>query len=824
MCATRVQKALPPNRCKVAAILQARLESAVSRAIARCWRVEKSFSAKGRGIASSRFVRSEESCTLTCVRRMRTSLSIAMTLLLVSGGWAQDQPGATVNLAGQIDIPRLVDLSSQRLKLNVEYDANALKAAGLITLRLDAGLSDDELWMLTNRVLVAHGFVTVRVSGKAAFAIVKLADAPNVAGVTTTVPGELVPGYRTTVVRAKHRSAKELTEVVARVLSKPGGTVVALREGAENGLIQISDVATRVDQAVALVEQIDVATVQSRVEEIPVRNFTAQQLATAVAQVNEKREQVSGQKIPGEVIPSTDGSSVLLICDPARSEYWKSLVTQLDRRERTETVTYSPKSFPARDVAKLVEEALRSGVVDDRWRLFVDELTGSLIITATPTQHEQIKAMVDRLDTTLTGSKRPVRSFVIRNRPVKEIQATLEQLVQSGVLASEPSPNEAGSGVSAPAGASPWPPKGSLSTPSSNTTRTASSSSPPSSQIMSPTAAEQMLGSRSAGGYLPGSAPKSASSDLSISSDEGTNTLIVMGEPRLLAQIDSLLQTLDIRQPQVMLEVLILSLSESQTLDLGVELEKLSGGETRTRVSSLFGLSTRDSVGNVSAGSGLGLTGVVLDPGDFSVVLRALQTLNNGRSLSMPRLLVTNNQQATLDSILEQPYASTNASNTVTTTSFGGSKPAGTQLTLKPQITGGAGGGEGDHLLLDYNVSLSAFVGAAANSSLPPPRQENKLQSVASLPDGHTVVVGGIELTTDGKATNQVPGLGSIPVIGELFKSRSNNSSRSRFYVFIRANILRARGFEDLRYLGEVAASQVGIDDGWPVVEARVIR
>lgn len=294
-----------------------------------------------------------------------------------------------------------------------------------------------------------------------------------------------------------------------------------------------------------------------------------------------------------------------------------------------------------------------------------------------------------------------------------------------------------------------------------------------------------------------------------------------MGEPRLLAQIESLLYSLDVRQPQVMLEVLIISLSESQTLDLGVELERLSSGDTSTRIASLFGLSTRGPNGTVDAGNGMGFTGVVLNPGDFSVVLKALKTLNNGRSLSMPRLLISNNQQGTLDSVLEQPFASTNASNTVTTTSFGGVKPAGTQITLKPQI---AGGGEGDHLLLDYSVSLSAFVGAAANSSLPPPRQENKLQSTASLPDGHTVVVGGIELSTDGKATNQIPGLGAIPVLGEVFKSRSNNSSRSRFYVFIRANILRARGFEDLKYVSQTTAQGVGVDDGWPVVEPLVIK
>ena len=65
---------------------------------------------------------------------------------------------------------------------------------------------------------------------------------------------------------------------------------------------------------------------------------------------------------------------------------------------------------------------------------------------------------------------------------------------------------------------------------------------------------------------------------------------------------------------------------------------------------------------------------MVLSPGDFSVVLKALQTLNKGRTLSLPKVLVNNNQQATLDSVLQQPFVSVNASNTVATTSFGGSK------------------------------------------------------------------------------------------------------------------------------------------------------
>jgi len=268
-----------------------------------------------------------------------------------------------------------------------------------------------------------------------------------------------------------------------------------------------------------------------------------------------------------------------------------------------------------------------------------------------------------------------------------------------------------------------------------------------------------------------------------------------------------------------MLEVLILSLSESQTLDLGVELEQLQvSGDVRTRLSSLFGLGTRGPGGDRTAGDGAGFTGVVLSPGDFSIVLRALQTINQGRSFSMPQVLVANNQVGTLDSILEVPFASTNASSTVATTSLGGVRPAGTQVTIKPQIA------SGDHLNLDYSVSLSAFVGAAASPNLPPPRQQNSINSTATIPDGYTVALGGIELTSDAKATNQVPLLGQIPILGEAFKNRSKNASRSRFYVFIRANVLRQNNFEDLKYISDQGVAAAGIDDGWPVLEPRVIR
>lgn len=184
----------------------------------------------------------------------------------------------------------------------------------------------------------------------------------------------------------------------------------------------------------------------------------------------------------------------------------------------------------------------------------------------------------------------------------------------------------------------------------------------------------------------------------------------------------------------------------------------------------------------------------------------------------MPKLLVGNNQQASLDSVVQQPYASVNASNTVSTTSFGGTQDAGTTVTIKPQIA------EGDHLVLDYSVSLSAFLGSASQATLPPARQQNRVSSAATIPDGHTVVVGGIDLENDSKTVSQIPFIGSVPIIGEAFKNRSKTGNRTRFYVFIRANILRGSGFEDLKYISTQEVTEAGLDPGWPTSTPRVIR
>ncbi len=752
-------------------------------------------------------------CNLRLLPRLAADAVVATIILVGHGAGPRclaSEPQQTAGpprtqLQGEVDLARLVDLCAQRLDLTVEYDASVLK--GKVTLRLTESLTDAELWDLTNRVLGLRGFTTVRLrgaDGREMLSVVRLADAAGLAELADLDGGAAAPsGFTAVVVPVEHQPVKETSEALKAVLSRTGSTVAPL---GNSNLLLIADLRPRVEQALELLKSIDVPGAASVVERVELAHLPATRLAAILTSITAARDLVEGRTTQGRVVAEPGDRAVVLIAPPSEAEQWRSLIERFDQVPPVETRTYSPRYFGLDEVATLVEQVVRpTSAPGDQWRLVRDELTGSIILTATAIQHEEVRSLVDRLNAIPAEARRPLRTFQVRNRPVGEVIEVLERLLASGVLAEaaevpslpngEPPVLPSSDQPTAPR-LVPGSPQNPVSTPSTDTSSTRS---------------QQAREGRD-------SATGEERQGLTLTADETTSTIIAMGEPRLLDQVRRLIDELDVRQPQVMVEILIVSLTESQTLDLGVELEKIEvSGDVRISLSSLFGLSTVTdgvrSVGNARGGSAL-----VLSPGDFSVVVRALETINDGRSLNVPRVLVNNNQEASLNSVLQQPFVSINAFDTIATTSFGGTQDAGTVVTVKPQIA------QGDHLIVDYSVTLSSFVGESADPSLPPPRQENRLQSVATIPDGYVVALGGIEVTSQSKGVSQVPGLASIPIVGELFKNRSRTENRSRFYIFIRPSVLRRLDFEDLRYLSEAPIDATGIDDGWPKVEPRVIR
>ncbi|MEM9374565.1 MAG: hypothetical protein AAGA55_13060, partial [Planctomycetota bacterium] len=244
---------------------------------------------------------------------------------------------------------------------------------------------------------------------------------------------------------------------------------------------------------------------------------------------------------------------------------------------------------------------------------------------------------------------------------------------------------------------------------------------------------------------------------------------------------------------------------------------QISSSGTLVGLGSLFGISSVGPGSTAAEVSGTGATAVILDPGDFSAVIRALDTVSDGRSVNTVRTLVNNNESATLSNTVNEPYSDVVFDDGDSITGFGGSESAGTNVSVSPQIAAGG------FLVLEYDVSLSAFLGESS-PGLPPPSQSTSISSVATIPDGHSIVVGGLELINQSDSASKTPLLGDLPVLGGLFRNDSESSSRTRFYLFIRASIMRNQGFERLRYLSDVQAEQAKVDTGWPTVEPVIIR
>jgi len=526
--------------------------------------------------------------------------------------------------------------------------------------------------------------------------------------------------------------------------------------------------------------------------EIAVEQANPVDLVALIERITTTKKAVFGEKPAGTVLANPEGRSVLLIAPAIEMDVWRDLVRRFDRVEPTQTVNYFPRRFGVRETASLVEQIVPVGSDRKGWRVVADELTGALVVTASASQHAAIEDLFQRLESTSEGPRRPIRSFPVKNRGVEELKDLLQAMLDKGALEGLPDVQNAPTGevvdrvpVDAKA-----------------------------EQVQGPTGPIPAL-------YKPASlSTKGLGDEVILTADKATNRLIAMGNARVLEQLGTLIAELDVRHPQVLIEALVVILTDDQTRSLGIELQKMGvNGEVQWRLASLFGLGSPDPAGfTLPPPGGTGGSGIVLNPGDYSAAIRALETINQGRSLTIPKVLVNNNQKASLNSVLQTPYSSTNASTTVATTSFGGTFDAGTQITVTPQIT------EGDQLLLDYSISLSSFVGASTDPNLPPPRQENKLQSIVSVPDGYTVVVGGLELKSESNASTRVPWLGQIPLLGALFANQSKTESKAHFFVFLRTSVMRSSTFEDLRFATKADLTAAKVDDGWPKLEPRLIR
>jgi general secretion pathway protein D len=312
----------------------------------------------------------------------------------------------------------------------------------------------------------------------------------------------------------------------------------------------------------------------------------------------------------------------------------------------------------------------------------------------------------------------------------------------------------------------------------------------------------------------PGGAPAAgagpaaaADRNTTIWADKQTNALVITAQPKMMRQVMAVVDKLDIRRAQVLVEAILVEIQGVKAAELGVNWAIGNLDSDSTVPIGTF----NQQVGNASIGSiaaaiqdpdslatsGLP-TGLTLGAGRFpdsgttiALILRALRGDTNTNILQTPSIITLNNEEAEIKVAQEVPFLTGSFSNT-----GGGNngsvnpfqtiqrEEVGTILKITPQIN------EGDVVKLKIEQEDSN-VAQGVQGAVDLVTNKRTFTTTVLVDNGGIIVLGGLITDVARESENRVPILGSIPLIGELFKTRSGNKEKRNLMVFIRPTILR---------------------------------
>ena len=282
---------------------------------------------------------------------------------------------------------------------------------------------------------------------------------------------------------------------------------------------------------------------------------------------------------------------------------------------------------------------------------------------------------------------------------------------------------------------------------------------------------------------------------IQVTEEKTTRSIIVRGKEKDLDVVDKLMKEIDIRTKQVLIEAFIVEANSDFERALGTRLGgyylrggnnvggisgSSSGSADGTDLNNVANIgSATDSVTNFAATGATSGIGILRRTGSgvLKAEITALESMGLGKTISNPKVFTLDNQSATVTQGEEIPYQTT--AEGTTSTSF---KEAALKLEVTPSIIGDG------NVLLNIKVNNDT-PNRAAESDEPP---INKMEIVTKLlvADGDIVVIGGIKKNVIAQSKSQTPGIGNMPVIGNLFKGKSNSDNLDELLVFIAPRIL----------------------------------
>ncbi len=419
----------------------------------------------------------------------------------------------------------------------------------------------------------------------------------------------------------------------------------------------------------------------------------------------------------------------------------------------------TPASTPASPSGEGSNVADDSAILQEP-QVSVLDATNSLLINATEFQHEQMARVIQRVDAQIKQEAIPYEIYFLENQDPDALAEVLARLIQETVKDREAK-------------------------------------------------VEKVV--------------RRLEDEILIVPDKGTFSLVVYANRKNQEWISKLIKTLDRRRPQVLIDVTLVEIRKTDQFNYDLNLigglpdMTQTGGQTgqfmadadTTVIDKLLTPGSRKRIIDFQANSGTG-TGFYADL-HVNALLTAVQTKNYGRVLAKPKVLVNDNEKGIIKTT-DTTYVEKKSSIPVTSGSAGQQTnlietavdyqayEAGITLEITPHIS------EGQLLRLEIALTRSDF--GTITRQRPPDLTGSDVRTVVTVPDGSTIILGGMLKLNQTKGGSKVPILGDLPLVGGAFRGVARSDVQSKLYVFVRAEIIRpaealAGALDDLERISE---------------------
>ncbi|TLS74944.1 type II secretion system protein GspD [Mariprofundus erugo] len=317
-----------------------------------------------------------------------------------------------------------------------------------------------------------------------------------------------------------------------------------------------------------------------------------------------------------------------------------------------------------------------------------------------------------------------------------------------------------------------------------------------------------LVGTQGGGGAAAGQGKALFSGDVKVVADDATNALLITADSSDMSAIGGIVDRLDVRRRQVLVEALIVEVSGNATQRFGVEWMasggmgagvqnfknmQAIGGAMAANVNAAAPVSPAAALTG-AAPTGLTL-GVVNKALSIGALVHAMQSDNDANVLSTPNLLTMDNEEAEIVVGQNVPFVTGGYAQAAATATGGGINPfqtierkdVGLTLRVKPQIS------EGDTVRLEIYQEISSVVPAANNATGATDIVTNKrsIKTVVLANDAQMIVLGGLMRDDKSATVQHVPCVGALPLVGEPFKFTENLKTKTNLMVFLKPHIIK---------------------------------